>query len=482
MAPKYNSIRNYFKPSQYPQEVPVGEQFEKGSSQHTDSILGEISDGDVEDGSLLQSMSVERTSGEAVPESATVQPSRDRVINGSDEEDSNSDSSVEDIYVALHQQSRHKYSNSTNNGSKPPETSRSRNKRSRILVQLSPAKPKYKFDMKTLMEQAERHKATEASALSMNSILDATENGSQGEDEVATRDSILKSVIAEREKDGEDPGKFLLAVKRTEAMQFEKGWYFFDSVRVGFPTTRRLPAFTETESWKAMLANPQSRNQVLLSGFARDMVALEGRLDKDIFQWMLGEICFEHRNDLREAYCKVVEATEDHMGLLMSHEVIKSLFENLGGKKAAFDINEEVKLIRKDQSPYEGHDWRTLSAVIAFIGRNSTHLTMETVSYTMCVLARLCIDSVVIQNMNLLAAVQKTMEQLCGRIEGSNWEKIVRTQSYGLFMYTRLTFPSAKKHVPRRFAPSSYLRCSCRSYTVYHRPLGVFMNFVDGSR
>lgn len=446
MAHRNSSIRNYFKPSLYPSQAPINADYKKRGPRPIDPIFTETSHGDAKEGSLLRTLPVEEASREvdsedsdhleAIPvaESPIVQYSRDCVINCSDEEDSDSESSVEDIYVALQQQGQPRYSHSAKDGSKSPEKCRSRSKRTRMLVQPSPAKPKYKFDMKTLVEQAERHKATEASALSMNSALDAVNDKSQDKGEEIARDSILQSVIAEKEKDGVDAGKFLLAVRRTKATHSEKGWYFFHSVRDHSSTPRRFPAYTEATGWKALLASSQSKPQVLLSGFARDMVALEGTLDHDLFGWMLGEICFENRNDLREAYCKILEGMPDQIGLFMSHEVMKRLFENLGAKKAAYDINEEIKLISKDRSHYEGQNWTTVSAVVSFVGRNSAHLTIEASSYTLCVLARLCIDSIVIQDIGLLAAVQKTLEQLCERIEGSNWGKIVSTSTRGHFV------------------------------------------------
>jgi hypothetical protein len=371
----------------------------------------------------------ESDSLEAIPAPglAATRSSRDRVISASDDEDTGSDSSVEDIYVALQHQSRPSYSNPAANGFKSLEHSRARNKRKRVFIQPSPSKPKYKFDMKMLIEQAEKHKATEASALSMKALLeDAAENESQGSGSEAARDSILQSVLAEKEKDGTEPGKFLLAVKRTEAICTEKVWYFFDPVRDNTHTAGPLPARTVTNGWKAMLADPQSREQFLLSGFAQDMVTLGDTLDDDLFRWMLDEICFEHRDDLREAYCKVLAATDEQVGQFMSPEVITSIFQKLGAKKAAFDIDEEVKLISKDESPYEGYDWKTLRAVIAFIGRISKYLSAEASSYMMCVLTRLCIDRVVVEDISLLAAVQKTMEQVCSNIKDAHWEIIVR--------------------------------------------------------
>jgi hypothetical protein len=442
MALRNSSIRNYFKPSLRPREAPVGPDREERDSVQVDSIVAETSEGEHGEENPVESGPVKEVRNEvdlersdslefvSAPESAAKQSPRDRVISGSDEDDSGSDSSVEDIYVALQHQSRPKYSNSAANGFKLPENSRARNKRKRVFNQPSPSKPKYKFDMKTLIEQAEKHKATEASALSMKALLeDAADNDLPGNSLETARDSILQSVLAEKEKDGADPGKFLLAVKRTEAIRTEKVWYFFDLVRDNSRSARPLPACTETDGWRTMLADPQSREQVLLSGFVRDMVALEDTLDDDLFEWMLNEICFEHRDDLREAYCKVLAATDEKVGQFMSHEVIASLFQKIGVKKAAFDINEEVKLISKDQLPYEGHNLTTMRAVISFIGRISKHLSMETSSYIMCLLTRLCIDSVVVEDISLLAAAQKTMEQVCNNIEDAYWETIVRKQS-----------------------------------------------------
>lgn len=492
MALRNSSIRNYFKPSQHPPEAPIGADLEKRYLPSVDSILTETADDAPGEEKLSGLKPLDEFPGEtdledsgpldepAIHGPPAIQSSRDRVINGSDEEDSNSDSSVEDIYVALQHQSRPKFSDSAANGFKPLEKSRARNKRTRILVQPSPSKPKYKFDMKTLIEQAERHKATEASALSMNELLDAADNDSQDNGQEVAGDSILQSVFAEKEKDGVDPGKFLLAVKRTEATRSEKVWYFFDSVRDNSSKSRPLPACTEIDGWKAMLADPQSRDQVLLSGFARDMVALEGSLDNALFRWMLDEICFEHRSNLRAAYCAVLAVTEEQIGLFMSREVIKGIFGNLGAKKAASDMNEELKLISKDQSPYEGHDWTTLADLIAFIGRISKYLSIETTSYVMCMVTRLCIDSVVIEDINLLAAVQQTMVQVCSRIESTHWETIVSNQHYG--HYLRLTSLSAKRPVPRLFAPPSCLLFSYRCCAAYRKPQQGFMNFADGLR
>jgi len=433
MALRNSSIRNYFKPSLQPREAPVGTDHEETDSAHVNSIVAETVEVNPAESEPVEEVPDEAERKELdlleafpAPVLATTQPPRDLVINASDE-DNGSDSSVEDIYVALQHQSRPKYSNQAANGFKAPENSRVRNKRKRVFVQQSPSKPKYKFDMKTLIEQAEKHKATEASALSMKALLeDAADNDSQDNSPEAARDSILQSVLAEKEKDGANPGKFLLAVKRTEAIQTEKVWYFFDSVRDNRRAARPLPASTVTNGWKAMLANPQSRERFLLSGFARDMVALGDTLGDDLLRWMLDEICFEHRDDLREAYCKILAATDEQVGQIISHEVITSIFKNMGAKKAAVDINEEVKLVSKDQSPYKGHDWTTLRAVISFIGRISKHLSGKTPSYIMCVLTRLCIDSVVVEDIGLLAAVQKTMEQICSNVEDAHWETIVR--------------------------------------------------------
>lgn len=349
------------------------------------------------------------------------------VIKGSDDEDSDSDSSLEELNVRLQFQSATRHSNVVANDSESSRNPRVHKKGIGASVNTSPLKPRYKFNMETLIKQAEIHQATEASALSMKTALEcAAEQNLQYINREAARDSVLKSVVAEQE--GTDINKVLQAVKRTEAIRSEDRWYFFDIDKYDIHVARQLPMIGLINGWKRGLVEPRSREQFVLSNFARDMVGLGDTLPDEFLNWMLYEICFEYRDDLRGAYCNILIASTQQLRKLVSQATLKRLFKVLGGTEAAVEITEKVKPVSMDHSLYESHDWKFLRAIITFVGHASEHFSLESYSYTMCLLVRLCIDRLFVEDNDLLAAIQKTMEQVSGTVGAKQWEKIVREE------------------------------------------------------
>jgi hypothetical protein len=351
----------------------------------------------------------------------------DRIIEPSDDEH-DSDSSLEELSTRLQYKNTAKHASPRANGSESSRNTRVRNRGKVTTIHSPPPKPKYKFTMEALIKQAESHKAAEESARSTKALLENTmEQKSQYNSPEAARDRMLKSVVDGKE--GTDVDKILQAVKRTEAIRSEKKWYFFDIVQQDTHADRQLPMNAKTEGWKTRLADPRSREQTVLSGFARDMVGLGDTLSDETLLWMLKEICLEHQDDMREAYCKILAASSQQLRNLLCPTIIISLFKALGGTDAAVKTDEKVKPMSADYSPYENHDWTALRAVITFVGQISEHLSLKSCEYTFCLLLRLCIDGVFVEDLSLLAALQKTMEQVSENIGVVDWEQTVREKN-----------------------------------------------------
>jgi hypothetical protein len=134
----------------------------------------------------------------------------------------------------------------------------------------SPAAPRYKFSMESLVMHAERDNTSAASAARARVALDSEfrHDGSLSyEDELCVRDSkmteardctdgtdgihqgLLASIISEK---GEEGGfqKVISAMKRTEALSRDKVWYFFEhgsssiarSSRTALPMLSNVPS------------------------------------------------------------------------------------------------------------------------------------------------------------------------------------------------------------------------------------------------
>ncbi len=310
--------------------------------------------------------------------------------------------------------------------------------------------------MKTLVKQAELDEAAETSALRVKALLDSSAispSGSQSSTPQAAPDDILESVIADQE--GASMEKVLQAVKRTEATHIEKRWYFFEAIDKHHPVSSSQPAIEATEGWQASLADSRMREQVVLSGFVRDMISLGGTLPSGFFEWMLYEMCLESRDDLRSAYSSILKASSEQARELVRPDTVRTLFYLLGAKETAIDTHQSLKLDSADTSRYEGRDWRILTDTVRLLGQLAVSLTEETSKYIFCVLARLCVDSMVLENLGILAAVQKTMEQITQSIDSASWETIVRQHIFypSLSNGLKLTFTSAAPFVPQYSPP-----------------------------
>jgi hypothetical protein len=356
-----------------------------------------------------------------------------QIIRSSDDEETDSDSSLEDLADMLKFQSATQRPTSTAaNGSETSKISRLRNRGKPVRGSASPGavKPKLMFDMKMLVDQAKKSEATEASALRLQALLDETAGSAQDPQTRSpgvNQNEILESVVAEQE--GCSVEQVLRAVKRTEAIHANKRWEFFEATKPDTLTVRHFPYDDTVEGWKVDLADPDLREQLVLSGFVRDMVALGDHLPDELFLWILDEICLGSREDFRDAYAKILLASPKQIRQTVRPEIIVHLFQKLGAKGEATDINRKVKSIAGDHAKSEGQDWAVVRNVVIFIGRISEYLSVSTCSSTLCILARLCIDDVVSENIGLLAAAQETIEKISRGIRDEHWQKIVRAEA-----------------------------------------------------
>jgi hypothetical protein len=174
----------------------------------------------------------------APPQSAVI--SRDKpavkrgrlMVRSSDGEDTDSDSSLRDLDVIL----------STSIGGAvnvPVKCARGRSNRQCLEAESPPAAPSYKFSMASLVMQAEKDSASDAGAARARAAL-RLEHRQRGpianQDDFDTEatgvsddihQGLLASIISEK-REGVNFQKVLCAMKRTEALNRDKVWYFFE--------------------------------------------------------------------------------------------------------------------------------------------------------------------------------------------------------------------------------------------------------------
>lgn len=368
----------------------------------------------------------------AVQPEAPKAASAGRIVRSSDDEDSDSDSSLVDLATLL--QSRRPATQQSSSSKAAPSTPSAPRFKSNHELNSSPiVVPKYKFDLKYLASLAKTDDAIEASSKRVKALSTPQEETdalfpAKVDSHEARPDhlDLLGSVVANRE-DGEMQ-RVTRAIKRTEATLSEDRWYFFDThaspsgeKRQSFPT-KFVP-----EAWRNELLDSKSRYQTFVSGFAEDMVSYGKALPDEIFLWMLDELCREPSGPLRSSYSNILRESSEQVGRLVGPDKIQGMFKSLGGSPTGVSISEKIRPTPGLVDPYGKHKWDRLRAVVKFLGQVARYLQQSARIYTISMLLRMSIDRMVFDNVDVLDQVQETIGRLCWHVPDDAWEACVRS-------------------------------------------------------
>ena len=194
------------------------------------------------------------------------------VIRNSDDDDSDSDASLDDIDDMLAPRKPASESSPlTDSDSAYPPPSRESNRTdqgmkrraTRNTVAASalrvpptlPVAPKYKFSLSSLAAQTKKDKATEVCASKARILLDSFEQQECGRERVLdgkeqvdeNSNAALIASIMKGQSDGQSVERLVTAIQRTEALHRERYWAFFDKTscvahikHAEFPSTQNL--------------------------------------------------------------------------------------------------------------------------------------------------------------------------------------------------------------------------------------------------
>lgn len=355
-----------------------------------------------------------------------------KVVKSSDDEDSDSDSSLIDIATLL--QAHHPTLQSKASSMKAaPSTPKTTRFRSNHSLNSSPiVVPKYKFDLKSLANLAKADDAIEASSKRVKALLTPV---NEMKDDFFSTDvdsqnpkpnhlDLLESVVADRE--GGEVQRVTRAIKRTEATLSDDRWYFFNAqVEPIEEKGKPFPKKFIPKSWTEELLDVKTRHQTFISGFAEDMVSYGKTLPDEIFLWMLGELCREPSEALRWSYSGILRESTEQVTRLVGPSPIESLFKGLGASPSGISVSEKIRPSSTAKNPYSTSKWDRLCSVIGFLGQVARYLEQTSRVYTISLLLRMSIDRVVFDNLDVFDQVQDTIGRICRHVPDNAWEAFV---------------------------------------------------------
>ncbi|KAL8701262.1 MAG: hypothetical protein Q9224_000584 [Gallowayella concinna] len=298
-----------------------------------------------------------------LPSSQRVVRNGEVVIKDSDDDRSDSDVSLEDLDDLIASRrppiassppspdalsSFQPLSSAHSRGVKDGTRSRSSKSGSTLPKGLSSTEtklPTYKFSLAALIKQSqndENSRTSRQDAKHLIESLDQQKPVARATANVELDKDLLASVIRDDE-DGTDLGRLMAAIERTEALQQEEAWSFFDRNREVVDVEPADCPLVPDHHWQSIFEDPPTRQQAFLSGYVGECASLR-QLPDELLIWLLDAASHEERNDLRFSYCQTLQDLGDRVAGCLTPDKVDKLFECVGARPEALDLGKPAVL------------------------------------------------------------------------------------------------------------------------------------------
>ncbi|KAI4128344.1 MAG: hypothetical protein LQ338_002789 [Usnochroma carphineum] len=345
------------------------------------------------------------------------------VIRDSDEDRSDSESSLEDIDDLLGRRKPPAESSSVSEDVLPPVPSppatRSKSGKSAVgghtrsaaaTANHSPtpiAIPKYKFSLNALIKQ--RRKDEDSRAIienAQNLLLEGLEEqkpSSTGTPNAALDENLLATVIKNDDDEG-NMDRLMAAIERTDALDQQKTWSFFRDKDDGVDAEPAECPTVADPYWRSIFDDPLTRQQAFLTGYVGECSSLRKLPDK-LLIWLLGAACHEPRDDLHHSYCQAIRDIGDQVTQSLTVETCNNLLKAIGARPEALDLKKAAVPTVTTPHASQSSAHAKLRRILNVYSAVTASVSMPVKANTMCILSRLLLDREIINDCTLLSNI-----------------------------------------------------------------------------
>lgn len=394
-------------------------------------------------------------------------------VRGSDEEDSDSLSSLDDIL------GRRKSETATSSSS-PPELDADEREaeRMRTIFRFTNGRsqPLVGKDKLRELNSKEREAKVDIGSLMVDHFDDQEIEGNiskakQGYERVGKEEenfggegdvdrNLLASVVAGPLEAQDDISRLLNAVERTEALNFERSWSFFGSGGLESPSAKPIQIEKLSGWWRESLEDNELRNRTFLSGFVGEAWS-SGRFPDELIQWILDSIVREPQNELRRSYVYAFKHLKPEcVATYFRPSTVERLFLQIGASQQSVSCADLIEPTTHVPRTSEQPDYRYLLSVIEMLMAVAPHLEISTHEKLLAILGRLALDARIMGDGRVSVAVEDGVSEL---IELSAMKDNHATaKSFVADFGTHLTDPTLQaqllKHIPCTSSLAAYIR------------------------
>ncbi|PWY75908.1 hypothetical protein BO83DRAFT_249337 [Aspergillus eucalypticola CBS 122712] len=281
--------------------------------------------------------------------------------------------------------------------------------------------PKYSNTLDSLVVQAVDDNETEAGIAKLKAALekeDVRKNGKQ--DDVKNNSTIPTTQLNENtlasalgDQDDEMGLRRLLdAVRRTEALDLDKSWHFFDYKSELPPAVDFPKDCIDKDGYMFRLRERLSRERALHSGII-DFALSRSYLPDEVISWIFKAVPSETQDSIRQALCRAFKnANPERVKSLIKPADIDQSFQQLGATSQALATSEKIvpdahinKHNVKSNSLREG----MLVSVLELLSGAADLLAEDTRERALNLLFRLTLDVSLTSNFLVCSELERTI-------------------------------------------------------------------------
>ncbi|KAJ5742794.1 uncharacterized protein N7511_011195 [Penicillium nucicola] len=209
-------------------------------------------------------------------------------------------------------------------------------------------------------------------------------------------ESVLSSALGDENDDSIGLQRLLDAVRRTEALDYDRAWRFFDGSQT-LPSAPEFPPhlFRSGTYLDEFLTDPEARERLFMSGDFIQMALCKELLPDDLIMWTFRSIPYERRNEISNAYYRIIKGVDvDRLKSLIRPADIDDLFMRLGAKPQSLDLSIAIKPIPlQEATPDSGlKDSFGLISILKLLREIADLLAQDTQERIVLLLLRLTLD------------------------------------------------------------------------------------------
>jgi hypothetical protein len=409
------------------------------------------------------------------------------VVRGSDDEDSESLSSLDEIL------GRRK-SETVTSSSSPPELDEDEREAERMrtmfrftcgrsqplvgrdkLRELSSKERDHKVDLGALMGDHFDDQEIEGN---IAKAKQGYETARQEEERLKVQGDVdrnlLAAVVAGAPGEHDDMSRLMNAVERTEALNIDRSWSFFGPGGLQSPSEEPIKIATDaklTDWWREALEDDDSRNRTFLSGFMGEVWSY-GCVPEEIIQWTFDSIVQEPQKELRRSYVQAFKHVKPEW--VHTHacpSTIERIFLRIGASQQSVSCEDLIEPVELSSKTHDSPEYRYLLSMIEMLMAMAPHLEVSAREKLLAILARLTLDAHVMGDARVSVAVEDGLSELMEL--STQKDDLAVARSFVADFGTRLTDPTLQAQLLSHVLCTSSLASHIRIQLAHRFLLGT---------